>query len=63
LLPLSRRKPTAVFRFIQQLLGHADLSTTHIYTQVSIRALKEVHTRTHPGKLERDPVDELRGES
>ncbi len=52
-----------MFRFIQQLLGHADLSTTHIYTQVSIRALKEVHTRTHPGKLERDPVDELRGES
>ena len=41
-------------RFIQQLLGHADLSTTQIYTQVSIRALKEVHTRTHPGKLTRD---------
>ncbi len=41
-------------RFIQQLLGHADLSTTHIYTQVSIRALKEVHTRTHPGKMKPD---------
>ncbi len=35
-------------RFIQQQLGHAELSTTQIYTQVSIRMLKEVHTRTHP---------------
>ena len=35
-------------RFIQQQLGHAELSTTQIYTQVSIRTLKEVHTRTHP---------------
>ena len=35
-------------RYIQQQLGHAELSTTQIYTQVSIRALKEVHTRTHP---------------
>ena len=45
-------------RFIQQLLGHADLSTTQIYTQVSIRALKEVHTRTHPGKLTPDAHDD-----
>ena len=35
-------------RYIQQQLGHAELSTTQIYTQVSIRMLKEVHTRTHP---------------
>lgn len=39
----------ADIRFIQQQLGHAELSTTQIYTQVSIRMLKEVHTRTHPG--------------
>ena len=38
----------ADIRFIQQQLGHAELSTTQIYTQVSIRMLKEVHTRTHP---------------
>jgi integrase/recombinase XerD len=43
----------ADIRFIQQLLGHAELSTTEIYTQVSIRKLKEIHNATHPGaKLE-----------
>jgi hypothetical protein len=31
------------------MLGHAELSTTQIYTQVSIRKLKQVHTLTHPG--------------
>lgn len=36
------------------MLGHVELSTTQIYTQVSIRKLKAVHTLTHPGaKLER----------
>ncbi len=35
-------------RFIQAMLGHADLSTTQIYTRVSIRKLTEVYTRTHP---------------
>ena len=38
----------ADIRYIQAMLGHAELSTTQIYTQVSIRRLKEVHTRTHP---------------
>jgi integrase/recombinase XerD len=38
----------ADIRFIQQLLGHARLDTTQIYTEVSIVALREVHTRTHP---------------
>jgi integrase/recombinase XerD len=36
-------------RFIQEMLGHAKLETTQIYTQVSIRKLKEVHNATHPG--------------
>lgn len=36
-------------RYIQEMLGHAELSTTQIYTQVSIRRLKQVHTLTHPG--------------
>jgi len=37
-------------RFIQAMLGHASLETTTIYTQVSIRALKEVYARTHPAR-------------
>lgn len=41
-------------RVIQQLLGHAKLETTQIYTQVSIRMLKRVHEQTHPAaKLKR----------
>jgi integrase/recombinase XerD len=41
----------ADIRFIQAMLGHADLSTTQIYTQVSIRKLKDIHTATHPGRV------------
>ena len=40
----------ADIRYIQQMLGHAKLTSTQIYTQVSIRKLKEVHEKTHPGK-------------
>ena len=40
-------------RFIQALLGHADLGTTQIYTRVSIDKLREIHDATHPAKLHR----------
>jgi integrase/recombinase XerD len=44
----------ADIRYIQQMLGHASISTTEIYTRVSIRKLKEIYMATHPGaKLER----------
>jgi integrase/recombinase XerD len=36
-------------RYIQQMLGHARLETTEVYTHVAIRQLKAVHTATHPG--------------
>jgi integrase/recombinase XerD len=39
----------ADIRYIQAMLGHAELSTTQIYTQVSIRALQAVHAATFPG--------------
>jgi integrase/recombinase XerD len=39
----------ADIRYIQAMLGHAELSTTQIYTQVSIRKLQQVHRATHPG--------------
>jgi integrase/recombinase XerD len=38
----------ADIRYIQAMLGHVRLDTTQIYTHVSIRMLKEVHTATHP---------------
>ena len=38
-------------RYIQAMLGHASLETTQIYTKVSIRALKTIHTATHPGRM------------
>jgi integrase/recombinase XerD len=45
----------AGIRYIQEMLGHASLETTQIYTRVSIRKLKEVHTNTHPARNERSP--------
>jgi integrase/recombinase XerD len=43
----------ADLRFIQAMLGHAELSTTQIYTQVAIRQLSQVHAMTHPGAKRR----------
>lgn len=43
----------ADIRYIQAMLGHSELSTTQIYTQVSIGKLKEIHQATHPARLAR----------
>lgn len=39
----------ADIRVIQELLGHAKIATTELYTRVSINLLKQVYAATHPG--------------
>lgn len=43
----------ADIRFIQAMLGHADLKSTQIYTHVAVAQLKAIHAATHPAKSRR----------
>ena len=40
----------ADIRYIQKLLGPANMNTTSIYTQVGIHQLQKVHALTHPAE-------------
>jgi integrase/recombinase XerD len=43
----------ADIRVIQEMPGHAKLSTTELYTRVSINLLRQVYLATHPGASEK----------
>jgi integrase/recombinase XerD len=43
-------KNGAPVRHIQEMLGHASLDSTQIYTRVTINDLKAVHAKYHPGE-------------
>ena len=49
-------------RYIQEILGHSNISSTQIYTKVSITKLKQVHGLTHPANLDFDQEQEQQGE-
>ena len=51
----------ADIRFIQQMLGHAHLSTTEIYTHVAIHKLKSIHEATHPARVPDGVAERVRG--
>jgi integrase/recombinase XerD len=49
-------KNGAPIRHIQEMLGHACIETTQVYTRVTINDLKEIHARYHPsGTLQEKP--------
>lgn len=52
----------ADIRFVQQMLGHQQITTTEVYTSMTIKKLKEIHTAFHPAKMRESDQAPLQAE-